>query len=47
VEKIELRRRMLRQDSWREQSGWYKQDKKERTGWPEHDKRTGQQAQDN
>ncbi len=29
------------QDSWRRQSGWYRQDKKERTGWPEHDRRKG------
>jgi hypothetical protein len=34
------------QDSWR-MSGWYRQDMKGRTGWPEHDRRTGQLAQDN
>jgi hypothetical protein len=36
----------LGQDSQR-MLGRYRQDKKERTGWPEHDRRTGQLGQDN
>jgi hypothetical protein len=36
----------LGQDSWRKW-GWYRQDKKERTGWPAHERRTGQLGWDN
>jgi hypothetical protein len=36
----------LEQDSWRKW-GWYRQNKKERTGWPAHERRTGQLGQDN
>ncbi len=34
------------QDSWR-MSGWYRQEKKERTGWQEHKRKPGQLGQDN
>ncbi len=35
------------QGNQRRQSGWYRQDKKERTGCPELDRRSGQLDQDN
>jgi hypothetical protein len=42
---------MLGQDSWDRTAGrmlgWYRQDKKERTGWPEHNRRKGKLGQDN